>query len=63
MLARDAGIPLPMRLRRYNRLLGPRLVPRIFRRPKRYCCGVLLLSQVVIAAILKRTTASSDEQK
>ncbi len=31
--------------------------------PKRYGCGAVLLSQVVIVAVLKRTTASSYEQK
>jgi hypothetical protein len=42
---------------------GTRPVLKIFRCPKRYGCGAVLLSQVVIAAMLKRTTASSYEQK
>jgi hypothetical protein len=45
-----------------NWLLG-RLVPGILRRPRRYGCGAVLLSQVVIVVVLKRTMASSYEQK
>ena len=46
-----------------KRAAGTKAGPRIFRRPKRYCCGALPLSQVAIADMLKRTTASSYEQK
>ena len=62
MLACHAGIWLP---RGYESKTGCRdqADPRIFRRPKRYCCGALPLSQVAIADMLKRTTASSYEQK
>jgi hypothetical protein len=33
-------------------MLGPKLVPGIIRRPKRYGCTLMELSQVVIAAVL-----------
>jgi hypothetical protein len=46
-----------------NRLLGPRLVLETFRRLLRYCNGVTVPSQVVIAVALKRITPSSKEQK
>ena len=42
-----------------NRRLGPRLVLETFRRPLRYCSGVTVPSQVVIAVTLKRITPSS----
>jgi hypothetical protein len=44
-------------------LLGPRLALKICRRPRCYCCSLTVASQVVIAVMLKRTAASSNEQK
>ncbi len=62
MLARSAGVCLPGAVTKVNCSLGPRLVPCIFRRARRYCCGAIVPSQVVIVVVLTRTTASAKEQ-
>ena len=62
--ARAIGrVYLPRTVTKVNHPLGPRLVLETFRRPLRYCSGVTVPSQVVIAVRLKRITPSSKEQK
>ncbi len=46
-----------------NRLLDQGWCSKTFPRPLRYCSGVAVASQVVIAVRLKRITPSSKEQK
>jgi hypothetical protein len=56
---RDWGCLAAPAVTKVNRPLGSRLVLETFRRPLRYCSGVTVLSQVVIAVSLKRITPSS----
>ena len=58
----------PRAVTKVNCRLGPGLVPkiscppRLSRRARRYCCGVIVPSQLASAAMLTRTTASVNEQ-
>ena len=64
MLARHAGIWRPRgyegKTGCWDQGLVPENLPPTL---QRYGCGAVLLSQVVMVAMLKRTTASSYEQK
>ncbi len=60
---RDWGCLAVRAITKVNCPLRPRLVRKICRRPRRYCCGVTVPSQVVSAVVLTRITASSSEQK
>jgi hypothetical protein len=57
--SRDWGLVPARAVTKVNFQLGPRRVRQFFRLPPRYCCGGTEPSQVAIAAMLTRTTASA----
>jgi hypothetical protein len=58
MRVRPAGAWLLGMVTKVNRLQEPGWVPEVFLAPH-YCCGVTVPSQVGIADMLTRTTASA----
>ncbi len=60
---REWGCLAVRAITKVNYSLPPGLARKICRRPRCYCCSLIVLSQVVIAVWLTRINASSKEQK